>query len=92
MWRTTFLATVISSSLLYTGIALAEDAAPGAVAPPQTITFTVTLQEAQVILNQVGQAPWKDSAALMQKLIQQANDQTKPKGDKKSDQPPHKAE
>jgi hypothetical protein len=91
MWRTLFL--LMSVALLNSvGPVFAGDAAPGAVTPPPTITFTVTLQEAQVILNQVGQAPWKDSAALMQKLIQQANDQTKPKDDKKGDQPPHKAE
>jgi hypothetical protein len=89
MWK----AIVLSTGLfLSTGTAFAADAASGATAPPPTITFTVTLQEAQLILNQVGQAPWKDSAALMQKLIQQANDQTKPKDDKKSDQPPHKAD
>jgi len=90
MWRTIFSATALSLILCSTGIALAEDAAPPAAVP--MITFTVTLQEAQVILNQVGLAPWKDSAALMQKLIQQANDQTKPKPAKKEDQPPHKAE
>ena len=43
--------------------------------PPHT--FTVTTEEANLILNKLAEMPWKDSNPLLQKLIKQLDDQNK---------------
>ena len=42
------------------------------------LTFTVTQPEAQIILNKLGEMPWKDVNPLMQKIIPQLNAQLAP--------------
>lgn len=49
-----------------------------ALAQQRGYTFSVTTDEANVILDTVGGLPWKNVNPLMQKLIGQANEQSKP--------------
>jgi hypothetical protein len=61
----------------------------------QQVSLSVTVQEAQYILNSVAAQPWKDANPLMQKLIGQINEQMIPKKaepPKSKTEPPKKAE
>lgn len=49
-----------------------------AFAQPVTYTFTVSPDEANTMLNKLGELPWKDVNPLMQKLIAQLNAQNHP--------------
>lgn len=49
-----------------------------AFAQPVAYTFTVSPDEANVMLNKVGELPWKDVNPLMQKLVAQLNAQNHP--------------
>lgn len=40
--------------------------------------LNVTTDEANIILNKLGEMPWKDANPLMSKLIGQLNEQNKP--------------
>ena len=52
--------------------------------PAKTIQLEVTVPEAQTILNMVSTGAWKDTNALMQKLIGQVNVQMVPPEAKKA--------
>ena len=46
--------------------------------PAQNVTMSITVAEAQQVLNSLGQQPWKNVNPLMQKLINQINPQLTP--------------
>ena len=49
-----------------------------ALAQQKSITLTVEVSEAQLLLNALSQGAWKDTNPLMQKLIGQVNAQMAP--------------
>ena len=49
-----------------------------ALAQEKTITFTLSVSEAQAAINAVGEHPWRDVNPLMQKMIGQVNAQLAP--------------
>ena len=46
-----------------------------ALAQEKIVTFTLTVTEAQTVMNAVTEHPWKDVNPVMQKMIAQANAQ-----------------
>jgi hypothetical protein len=63
-----FLTAAFISAILASAPAVAQ----------QQVTFTVTVPEAQAMINAVGQHSWNDVNPLMQKLMAQAQAQLAP--------------
>jgi hypothetical protein len=56
-------------------------------APDKTVDLSVTVPEAQLLLNALAKGPWSDVNPLMQKLVAQANAQLAPVATKAAAQP-----
>lgn len=66
-----------AAALLAATLAASPLSAPCAADAPRPLTLTVTNEEAGVLLNKLGELPWRDVNPLMTKLIAQINEQSK---------------
>jgi hypothetical protein len=72
----------LTTALLFCAT-LAPAAAQQAPTPEKSVTLTVSVPEAQKILNDLAAEPWRDANQLMQKLATQINAQLVPPDKKK---------